>query len=277
MNKKILINSFIFYLLTLSHHSYSNDLNNHNISELSSNVFNKLENENNNSKTNAVNSNMPNISNEQIFKALNTLINDKTVTSNPYIPEVSKTKMEFELYYKPRLSANRSASGIDNFSYEIVYMDKSKTDLKNYISLHNNTSLIKRSTSESLYIKIYFKYSSDKNDQIRRQLINQFNERGVTLFEKDLSEINERYKPTLSFEQGINFTIEKIDFDNILDLPTTINIWVKNSKQLYPCHLKKNQSTSTRTGNGKNYVIQYSCELLPNLADYGKELKILFD
>lgn len=224
-------------------------------------------NYNNSDKKNDISSNILNIDRQIIFKSLYTLVSSKSNNLNAYDPKLSNTKIEIELHHKPKVDSVIHKKGIIDLKYSIFHKYSNNPDTS-ILMVHNNTTLVNNNTiineknSESFSIKIYFEYLTDKNYLTRLN----------KLSKENLEQIYSSYSPLMIFRQGVDFKMRKINFTETLNPPKIINIWIKNSNQLYPCELVKNQLE-----NGDDYLISYTCKALPNINDYGKELKILFD
>lgn len=243
------------------------------LATLANEVSKKIEIQNKYVKLNKLNSNITNINDEKVTEALNSLVNENTNSVNSYNPNDSTSKIEFNLVNTPNVNATTHAEGIDDFSYEIRYMSNQGLGGINFV---NNTSLINDTISEDYSVRIFFIYKTDTNYEMRTQIEEKLNNQAHTAEEikSEQKRIEDYYTPKMKFEQGIEFRMNGLKFNDTLKLPATINIWNEYSPALYPCKLTKN----TLLPSGYNaYHIMYSCERLPNVNDYTGDLKILFD
>lgn len=230
-------------------------------------VYQKIEIQRNYVQNYKLNSSMSNINDDKIMEALNTLVNESSNMTNRYNPNDSATKIEFNVGNIPTIRSKNYGEGIDDFSYEIHYMS---IHGGSGVSVSNNTSLINNLMADDISFRIFFDYKTDMNYELRSRYENDLaNNIDVEAAKNSIK----RYSPKMKFEQGVEFRMNGLHFNDSLKLPSTINIWNEYSEDLFPCKLMKNTLQSEYNA----YHILYSCERLPNVQDYTGDLKILFD
>lgn len=204
-------------------------------------------------------SNIPNITEMQIIDSINALANAASTKTNAYIPNDSLHKMELKILKPPKIYST-SNSGLESFAYNIRY---GSTFNIGELQLINNTSVINDPIGD-FYIDIYMIYNTAMTYRTKKI------EKSNNPF-KSLEELQQVV--TTRFEQGITFTISNLKITDPINMPEKINIWNKQSTELYPCYLYKNEMMPATS----SYLIKYSCVKLPNVNDYTGDLEILFD